>query len=139
VVWGTYYGLLLCAWRLLRPAWERIRDRFRPAVRTLLGWLLTFHLTCVAALIFRAEVIADVPGLAARFAEPVTGRGVTPACLLVLLLGYALHLCPERGKSWCAETYRRWPAAVQGAVLAALLVLFGLLALEENPFYYFQF
>lgn len=139
VAWGTYYGVLLAIWRLIKTPWAAVRERIHPALRIFLGWVLTLNLTSIGSLIFRAESMLHVRSLLSRFMQFDMGRGVSASCLLVLLLGYGLHLCPEGGKAWCGQTYRRWPAVAQAATLAALFVLISVLGLKGNPFYYFQF
>ena len=160
VLWGMYHGAWLALVRLIRQVLPggKLPDRW--FVR-LLGWAFTFHVVAFSMVLFRCQDLsqfgvavsrlgdwsAGLPslesgprGLALMFPGAGALRSIPWQVLLVMLLGYATHLMPER---WLTRTEARWvatPAALQGLVLAAaILLFFALRPPGLSPFVYFQF
>jgi alginate O-acetyltransferase complex protein AlgI len=160
VLWGMYHGLWLVIVRLVRQVLPggKLPDNW--AVK-LLGWAFTFHVVAFSMILFRCNDLSDFGVAASRLLDwsgglpsfESGGRGlqmVLPAAgelraipwqiLAIMALGYGTHLMPER---WLDNTERSWirtPAALQGVVLvAAILIFFALRPPGLSPFVYFQF
>jgi len=146
VIWGGYQGLLLSAERALGG--KRLiaepgaaRSPLQRLVR-LVRVLATFHLVCLGWIYFRAESVAPLLAMTARFASPLgwlrmpAGPTLEVLALVVPLLAFEAL---QRGRA-DELPLLRWPVPVRGVVYAGMawaFILFG--RFESNAFIYFQF
>ncbi len=145
VVWGAIHGGALAVERALtgrRPETTRASsttDR-NVNISTVLRWLVTFHVVCVAWVVFRAENFAQAGDfLTGLLTAPLTGS-LNWLAVLVILAALGAQLIPRD----VAAQVRQWSAEVdplvQGAALGVWIVLVALLGPEGvAPFIYFQF
>jgi alginate O-acetyltransferase complex protein AlgI len=137
VAWGAYHGALLVVERFL--GLREWNDRVRRLVfARAAGTVVTFVLVLVGWVLFRAPSFgAAVTVLHAM----VSGSGgpslIGAAALLLVGCVFVLEIWAESGRAQRA----RWPLALQGAAVAA--VLFGLeigtYPGTAAPFIYFKF
>ncbi len=136
LVWGGLHGLALVASHR-----ASVREGRRRLPR-LMGVLLTFHLTVVAFVFFRAPDLATVGELVRALGQGLQPQAADHAHLrLLLVLGGAVFLwdalAERRGTDLLLD---RAPAALRAGVLALLWLLVALFAgAAGQPFLYFQF
>lgn len=136
VAWGTIHGLALVIERLLgagRPSGER-------PVATAVRWLITFHVVCVAWVLFRAdsfEIAADFLG--GIVTAPV-GSGVEWWAVLLIVGALAIQMVPTDLLLTIRERGADTDPLLQGALLGIWIALIVALGPEGvAPFIYFQF
>ena len=135
VVWGAVHGVALGVERFLLPR--------RPAGRgwTIIATVLTFHVVCLAWVVFRAEDLQAAItyfGAMAQFSAGSTQ--VTPFTLTLVGLGLSLHFVPADFVNRVASRVTAWPDWALGA--CGGLGIVGVTALGPDgvaPFIYFQF
>lgn len=130
VAWGTYHGLLLCAYRLTARWWDRmpvIAQRTGMFFMVVVGWTLFRATSWDQAMTLLGRMFGLFPG-----ASPVG----TPALIALLLLAGALaHFGPNT-----FELRHQWrPAAAVAWALILVLSLVHIYGGEGSPFLYFQF
>jgi len=145
VLWGSYYGVLLCGSTLVR----RLRGKNVQALaedspqewrlRTLVQVLLVFHLTLIAGVLFRSPDLATLGEMWAATRHGFAGPGVSLEVLGLLMVAAVLHFAPERIKELAQSSFERLPPALQGASAAVVLGTVVTFAGVANPYYYFQF
>ena len=153
VLGGLWHGAAwtFVAWGAIHGSWLLI-ERYVPALQpkegaaglswpTVLRWLITFHVVCVAWVFFRAETF----GLAGEMFTGLVQNGgggelVTPLVVLVIAGSLALQFLPRRlDLRWQAAFTRLAPVG-QAACLGAGLMLVDALGPEGiAPFIYFRF
>ncbi|MSR86599.1 MBOAT family protein [Candidatus Peribacteria bacterium] len=130
VVWGGYYGALLCIERLLHPS--GVLERLPTALRRLLtlflvmmGWVLFRSQTFTQAMAYYAALFSFTPGsvLSHRFALITVVVGIIAACVE--------YYVPQKPRYSLSLVF-------QSCVLflLCLIVIFGD---NASPFIYFQF
>ena len=136
VIWGGYYGALLCVHWLYRK-WKGRRNETFSALGNAVRVFFTFQLTTLAVLPFRSPDLKTVQTL--LFASRTAHAEPISAALLVLALAAVLHFTPERWKGQTEECFVRMPPLAQGACSALVMGLLVTLGGASNPYYYFQF
>jgi D-alanyl-lipoteichoic acid acyltransferase DltB (MBOAT superfamily) len=143
VLWGAYQGLLLVAYRALRPFLQQHAlsplHPLRP-LWTCVKMLGMFHLTCLGWLIFRARSVGQAAGMLDAVFHRFT---MTPEAFLLLkaLLFYAGWF----GVLWLLSQLARLvriPAVrvpVAGALAGCLAYLLVFHRVATRAFIYFQF
>jgi D-alanyl-lipoteichoic acid acyltransferase DltB (MBOAT superfamily) len=147
LLWGAIHGGGMAAERWIKEAWaERGRPLGVPApLRTMLQWLLTFHLVCLAWVFFRAPSVGDAFEMLGRLvgggAVPVGAASlVTLLVVVVVAASLASQFVPERSMSRLTERVATVPPLVQIAGIAVSVVMIDALGPEGiAPFIYFQF
>ena len=138
LVWGALHGLALGA----VFAWKRWRGMPSSAAwPKLLGGLVTFHFVCFTWIFFRASSLSNAFDVLRGLAS-FTGslESITPLVACVLLGAAVLHCLPGRWFDVTAATAARLPFWVQGAAMAALVLLIQTLAGRGSaPFVYGNF
>jgi len=138
VLWGLYYGVLLCLARIRKhlsgPAVDEVS-----ATRALARVILIFNLTAVAALLFRAPDLLTVRQLAGASWLSLEAPRWGPDVLPLLVFAGLLHFAPERWKLGAEEIFIRLPAPIQGALAALVIGLLVTVGGATDPYYYFQF
>jgi hypothetical protein len=154
VTWGGIHGLALSAERALnrRPApagqvaagpdgQAAVVTASRAGrLRAGVGWLVTFHVVCLAWILFRAETFAlawdFLVGLATA---PLAGPVNAVAASLIGLSLFA-QLAPDDLAARLRRLYARLDPAMQSAAVGAWIFLVAALGPEGvAPFIYFQF
>jgi D-alanyl-lipoteichoic acid acyltransferase DltB (MBOAT superfamily) len=144
VIWGAIHGAGLCIERLVR-SWRGAataeRRRVPRAISAVLSRVVTFNVVCLAWLFFRSDSLATAWQLLTRM---VTAPGpaplVTNAVLAVIALAIAAQFVPSDALSRVQSAFSRLAPALQGAGVAASLVLIGALGPDGvAPFIYFRF
>ncbi len=140
VIWGGYYGVVICLERLLAPHRHTPADAAVVWRTRLPRVFLTLFLTTIASAIFR---VADLKQLGAVFHAIVTptswNANVEWVVLLVFVAAAVTHFLPERSKEGVEMIFVRLPALVQAIALVLVLIIVRLAMTQANPFYYFQF
>jgi alginate O-acetyltransferase complex protein AlgI len=138
VIWGGLHGLALSVHRL----WVDlpIRDRIPVAVRSTLGWALTFYWANLTWIFFRAPDLSSAIDVTRSFVllQDLGPDSLDPR-LWILLAGLAmLHVAGflSLRSSWW-QRLPSWAFATGYGVLAAIAL--GLVQTETQPFIYFQF
>jgi D-alanyl-lipoteichoic acid acyltransferase DltB (MBOAT superfamily) len=148
VAWGLLHGLLYLAYAIVWPASREAAGTERPgggsdipSPATLLQMAVTFALTCVGWVFFRAPSVGDAFTILGKIASAMatswpafTGK---PAAIWIVIL-----LAVE----WVQRDYanplhlERLPRAVRWSVYYAFLAILFLFApMRYTPFIYFQF
>jgi alginate O-acetyltransferase complex protein AlgI len=144
ILWGTYQGLLLVAYRAAERAGAlRPFHALPQSLARVLAWAVMFHLTCYGWLIFRARSLPQIAEMTRAVLGDFAPSSVNGPALLVPLLMYTtpllvVHAC----EAWFDDVLvvPKLPIAVRYSVYAAALyltVLFGNFGGAE--FIYFQF
>jgi len=135
VVWGLLHGAYLAAEHLLQPLLRRIPQSI---VTRAIGAVLTFHLTCIAWVFFRAQTIGAAKSMISEMLLPTTlhinfTTAATPyvvASMIALLIALML-----KGRGVAA----RVPAWGWGAMAAVMLFVTIVSWGDPNAFIYFRF
>ena len=135
VAWGALHGAGLCIERL----W-----RLKPGRRHLPTWvgvLITFHVVCLAWILFRSETFGGALSYLEGFSRWGSGPEVaTPLAVVLIGLGLLLHALPPRAVEETSAWIRRLPSPVAGmAVGLAFLLVEALRDPGVAPFIYYQF
>jgi D-alanyl-lipoteichoic acid acyltransferase DltB (MBOAT superfamily) len=122
--------------------------KYLPSLKELLGMLVTFGITVVAWIFFRAESIADavsyLSGIASSslFTIPqFPGRNLELLTVVVLLFAFLLTEWAGREDNYAIERIgARWNRGQRWAFYYLIIFLTSMfLPLQESPFIYFQF
>lgn len=149
VVWGTLHGVALAlhkAWDTLlsRVPWTR-RVRESPPY-AVVAWAMTLVAVMIGWVCFRAPTFERAAQVLARMFASFPGTGDLAAPALPKPLSLALTLLVFLAAGHLAGRYRaaltlhrKAPAAVRGAIWAALVAACFLFAESRAEFIYFQF
>jgi D-alanyl-lipoteichoic acid acyltransferase DltB (MBOAT superfamily) len=148
LAWGVIHGAYLAAFHVLRHAVPRTAAALASGGLHWLGWFITFAVTTIAWVYFRAPHVADANAIVANM------FGITPGPVPAPISGFTIVLALlvlHRLEAWwianldaiagrAGEQWLRLPGPVQA--LAAFPVLFVILAITKvvhGTFIYFQF
>jgi len=139
VAWGTIHGLALCAERAMAGGASASTTN-QLGFATLLRWAITFHIVCVAWVLFRAESFQLAADFLTGIVTAPTGDHVEWVAIVMIVAALVAQLVPGE----MAATLRRRIAdtdpVLQGALLGAWIALVVALGPEGvAPFIYFQF
>ncbi len=136
VAWGTIHGAALVIERLLgagSPSGER---SLAAAVR----WLITFHVVCVAWVLFRADSFGVAADFLGGIVTAPIGSGVEWWALAVIIGALAVQMIPSDILLTIRERGADTDPLLQGAVLGIWIALIVSLGPQGvAPFIYFQF
>jgi D-alanyl-lipoteichoic acid acyltransferase DltB (MBOAT superfamily) len=143
VVWGALHGGYLAAERWGRGWWAaRVGAPVLPsAASTVVRWLVTFHLVCLAWIFFRADSL----GTAFDLIDGLVGGGgpnelVTLLVIATVLAAIASQLVPKAMAARAASRFGHLAPVGQGVALAAGLTVIDVLGPDGvAPFIYFRF
>jgi len=147
VVWGALHGVLYLVYAVWWPESRRMAaqtpggPRLLPSLSALLQMTLTFTLTCLAWVFFRAATVGESLTIVRKIAVDVTTTAPTliykQAAIWILLL-----LAVE----WVQRAHanplqlERFPRPVRwGVYYAFALIIFLFAPIHYTPFIYFQF
>ncbi len=148
LVWGAIHGLYLAAFHVLRHAVPRVAGALASGGLQWLGWLVTFAVTTIAWVYFRAAHVAEANAIVGNMFGVSPGRVGAPSIGLVMV---AALLLLHRAEAWwiadldaivdrAAKRWMRLPGPVQAlAVFPVLLVIVAITKVVRGTFIYFQF
>jgi alginate O-acetyltransferase complex protein AlgI len=138
LIWGALHGLALG----VVFAWKRRRVVPSPSIwPKLLGGFITFNFVCFTWIFFRAATLRNALDILRGLGAMTWSlENVTPLVACVLLAAAVLHCLPLRWFDAAAALAARMPFWVQGAAMAALILLIQTLAGRGSaPFVYGNF
>jgi alginate O-acetyltransferase complex protein AlgI len=153
LIWGGIHGLYLVCFHTLR--WsvpvidaELVRhERFGPL--SVASWALTFVVTVVSWVYFRAASVAEANAVVSNMFGLGDGTRSTPLatpamlCIAFLALHFLERAWLDRFERWVPEIGDAWmriPGPVQAAFVApCLVILLGVTKKVQGAFIYFQF
>jgi len=138
LIWGALHGVALG----VVFAWKRLRTIPSPAIWTkVLGGVITFNFVCFAWIFFRASTLDNAMAILRGLGALTWSLGnVTPAFAAVLIVAAILQSLPERWFQSASTFAARAPFWVQGAAMAALILIIQTLAGRGSaPFVYGNF
>ena len=136
VAWGALHGLVLC----IERAWGELKPAHWPAWPKIVGLLITFHVVCLAWILFRSDSFAS----ALDYLHGLTRLGpvtqLTPFLAGMIAMGLALHALPPRLLERTAAGLRYLPApALGGLIGAVMLIIEAIRPAGVAAFIYYQF
>ncbi|MBQ1939281.1 MAG: MBOAT family protein, partial [Alistipes sp.] len=148
VLWGALHGVALAlhkVWLSFVPGAKMLGKEMNPVMR-LLGVVFTFHLVAFGWLIFRADSMQTVELMLHQIFTafdlsllPQLVEGYA-ASMLLIAVGYLLHLSPSRLDEWMRRGIIRTPMVMQVVLLVAVIwLVMQVKSADIQPFIYFQF
>ncbi len=148
LIWGVIHGVFLVSFHVLRHAAPRLAAAVATGGLQWLGWTVTFAVTTIAWVFFRAPDLAS--------AGVIVGNmfGITPGSIVAPLGGYAIAaalLVLHRAEAWwianldtiadrAGERWMRLPGPVQAlAAFPVFLFIVAITKVVRGTFIYFQF
>jgi len=138
LIWGALHGLALG----VVFAWKRWHRNPTPSRwGRILGGLVTFHFVCFTWIFFRATSLENAGAILRSLGGLTWSVGnLTPLVLGIMLIAVVAHSLPPRWFDLSAGVAARAPFWVQGAAMAALILLIQTLAGRGSaPFVYGNF
>jgi D-alanyl-lipoteichoic acid acyltransferase DltB (MBOAT superfamily) len=147
VVWGAlnaiYFLPLLLARRNRQNLGIVAEGRILPSLADLLRMAITFLLTCLAWVFFRAPDVGTAMAYLAGIADTTLFQGpdIGPRTLLPLVVLFAiLEWLGREGEYALEQLWIKRPRIIRWSAYAGLIFLMGMfMRTEETPFIYFQF
>ena len=137
VIWGAVHGLGLALER------RRFRaDRVGWSSNPVISRLITFHIVCFAWVFFGAKgsLTIALTLLARMFTAWGPAPLVTPAVVLIIIVGLAMQFVPRGFGERLQITFSHYSPLAQGAALALVLLVTDALGPQGvAAFIYFQF
>jgi D-alanyl-lipoteichoic acid acyltransferase DltB (MBOAT superfamily) len=135
VIWGGIHGGAMSLER-----WSR--DRFGGFhIPAWLGWLITFHVVCLAWIFFRSPDLSTAFDMIGQVFAGGPSPLVTLPMVLLVVATIGLQAVPgdfwERGEAWLVTR----PVVLQGVAIGLLMVAADAAVGQEGvaPFIYFRF
>ncbi len=148
VLWGALHGGALAVHKWTMNRFPSFRPVGAEMVwwRRLLGVVVTFHVVCLGWILFRAsdmETGRQMLGQIFTRVDPalipqvVSGYG---AVLGLMVLGYFLHVLPQRAERWGERLSEAAPLLLKAVAIAVVIwIVMQIKSSEIQPFIYFQF
>lgn len=138
VVWGGLHGLYLVVERIVR-----LPGSSTAPVPLFIGWLVTFLLTVVAWVFFRAANLGDALSILRAMAVvedlTITRLGEPQARLVVAAIAGTLVYSRAMRNRTFADLWQKLPSGVQGLALGLAITLTAVWREEPREFIYFAF
>lgn len=136
VIWGGLHGAGLCAERV----WDAIRGTSQVR-RPWLRWLLTFHLVCLAWVVFRADSLETIGELARDLGNGTSATAVSAPVVLAIAIGLVLQFFPRAVLTRTWAEFGRWGPVPQGVALSVVVVITAAALSGQGvaPFIYYRF
>lgn len=142
ILWGALHGGALA----LHKFWIGVAPRISEKIPSWIAWFTTFHFVLFCWIPFRADTfdlsmvvfqhlwlpapIELIPSVITQFALVVS----------LLLLGFVLHVLPDRWKRHVNQQFETAPVWLLGIVIMiSIILIFQFKTAESQPFIYFQF
>lgn len=140
VIWGAYYGVLICLERTFASKAETRADQTPTWQHRLPRIAFTLFLTTIASAIFRVRDLGHLKAVFGAFVLPTDwGAPIESVALVAFAAATVTHFLPETWKERTQERFVQTPAIVHAVLVVAVLVLVRLSMTKASPFYYFQF
>jgi alginate O-acetyltransferase complex protein AlgI len=148
VLWGAYHGLLLIAYRLVKPLGDLERSEGSTPLKAIGAVALMFGFTLIGWVIFRcgsldqAVALTRMTAYFQSFTNWTTAGAVDWIGPFWWLLFHSLPLLLLQAATWKARDEvenRHWPWGVRGFVYGLLFLAVATSAVSEQEFIYFQF
>ncbi len=147
VVWGAVHGLALAVerlWTAVRTPADGPQRAPRPALAPL-RWLATFHVVCIAWVLFHADTFGLASTFLSRLVANEWTTGRTPLIenpvvpVLVVIGALAVQFLPRNIPQLFHQLNGRIAPSIQGLVLGVWIAFIVAISPEVLPFIYFQF
>lgn len=138
VIWGAFHGVVMA---VERATGQGLVDAaaLSPGSRFIRRFV-TFNLVCLGWVFFRAESTGRAFEILARLVDVGSAPAVTPAVMLLVLIGIGVQYLPKRwGTDLEVAASNLSPIAVGAALGVGLLAVDALGPQGVAPFIYFQF
>jgi alginate O-acetyltransferase complex protein AlgI len=144
IIWGALHGIGL----VINKIWGSLfGDRFsRGRVGRFIAVFITFQFVSFCWIFFRAPDLESVSIMLTQIFQnfsPVSFMAVLPAygnVFMLVIIGYIIHLLPEKIKESYRGVFIRVPLAAQLVVIMIVaIMLFQMRTTEVIPFIYFRF
>ena len=143
LVWGLIHGLALVAERIISERFNesQIRTPLSPRIWSLIRWMTTFHVVCLAWIFFRAPSVGDaLTMLGGLFSFRFGAELVTSTLLLVILGAIGMQFVSKELREVVQAKTNEVSAPTQALLFALGLVFIDWLGPDGvAPFIYFQF
>lgn len=148
LVWGLIHGVYLASFHMMRRSVPRIAAALADGGLQWLGWMVTFAVTTVAWVYFRATdlhhanaIVANMFGFTPGNVEaPALGFGLVAALLVLHRVEAWWNANLDAIATVVGERWVRLPGPVQAlAAFPILLVIIGITKGARGTFIYFQF
>ena len=130
VVWGLLHGAGLSALRIYQTLRQKIQGKHTPTQwGRYVAIFVTFHFVCLTWIFFRSPDVSTAFAILGRLGSfTFTVDNISLPMIGVMLAGVALHAIPPKWFDRTVEIFGRAPFVLQGAGLAAAVLLIELLA-----------
>ena len=135
VVWGGLQGGLMIAERLLGIS----EDRPRSMLRTILRWMVTFHLVCLSWVFFRATDLGQAFEVISRIAGMDDGLQVALAAPLIALSLLLIAEIARIRSAWIGRFESSADLTFWACMIAIPILALTFAAAPSTEFIYFQF
>lgn len=145
VAWGTIHGVALSVERARdertgAPVLERGATVSATPIATAVRWAITFHVVCVAWVLFRAETFSLAADFLTGIVTAPIGGGIEWVAVLIIIGALALQTVPVEALGDLRRRAADTDPVIQGAVLGIWIAIVVALGPEGvAPFIYFQF
>jgi len=148
LVWGVIHGAYLAGFHVLRHAAPRLAASVAAGRLQWLGWAVTFVVTTIAWVYFRAPDVAAANAIVAKMFGMHAGSIGAPLSGYVIVLSLlALHWAEawwianvDRVAERLGEIWMRWPGPVQAmAAFPVIVFVMAMTKVVRGAFIYFQF
>ncbi len=144
LLWGTYQGLLLLAYRLLQQRQRRLGVSISGVAGSFLSWLLTFGLITLGWIMFRARDGSQAMYLLGQAVTPFASQGMTlPANFALFIVGvvaaYFVVAAASRRYAQGGAVLGGFPLGVRYVCYAGIFYFAVFHAADPQSFIYFQF
>jgi alginate O-acetyltransferase complex protein AlgI len=138
LIWGGIHGGVLSAERWLRSHVGEPRGWRVPAWA---GWLVTFHVVCLAWVFFRAPDLGTAFDVLGQLGAGGPSPLVTPVVVLLVAGSVAVQALPPGFWPQLQAWFVARPVAVQGVAMGLLIVAADAAVGQQGvaPFIYFRF
>jgi D-alanyl-lipoteichoic acid acyltransferase DltB (MBOAT superfamily) len=134
VIWGFIHGAALAMERLVGA--DPSTGRWQVVIR----WFVTFHIVCVAWVLFRAETFELATDFLSAMVTAPMGTGVEWFAVVLIVAALAAQIIPSDALADLRLRAADTDPLLQGAVLGIWIALVVALGPEGvAPFIYFQF
>ena len=130
VVWGLLHGVGLSVLRIFQTVRQKLQGK-RPITQwgRYVSIFVTFHFVCLTWIFFRSPDVATAFAILGRLGSlTFSVENVSLSMIGVMLAGVALHAVPPKWFDRTVEVFGRAPFVLQGAGLAAAVLLIELLS-----------
>ncbi|MCR8892181.1 MBOAT family protein [Bacteroides sp. ET336] len=146
VVWGGLHGVALAVHKFIRSILGREKNYQSRGIKKFFAVIITFHFVCFCWIFFRNTTfdgsVTMIKQIFSSFHPELFEQLVSGywKVFLLMVLGFALHWCPDRWQNACSNTVTKMPLIMQALLI--IIVIFIVIQIKSSdiqPFIYFQF